>query len=195
MKTKRILLLTSAAGALLAAGGCLFSTTSPPIESAGAALDRDVMAAEIVNQWWDLSARAARRLMDEYGVPDEVDPNSLAWNHGGPWRRTVVRNVAAPVEAGKDFGIIEQTVGYAMTPAQAAAVADFDARLAYDPKSLQLSARSDREELNFLRLNLADDVAHERLTPEQAREAYYKTQEFEAAGKTSPDLLALRLTR
>ena len=195
MKRPRAKLLAAAVVTMLTAEGCVLSeTSSTPIETAGAAVERDTAAVEAVDWWGELSALNARRLMDEYGAPDEVGPDSLAWNDKGPWRRTVVRNVRPSAEEGRDLGIVEQTVGYSLTPAQAAGIAAFDARLAFNPRSQELTARSDREELNVLRLNLADDVAHGRALPAQARESYFKVLALEASGKISPDLLGLRLT-
>ncbi|NNN04703.1 MAG: hypothetical protein HKL90_02260 [Elusimicrobia bacterium] len=189
MKRPRIVL-----AALLAAGGCAFSRGSASISDAGAALDRNVAATEAIDRWEPLPAAAARRLTSEYGIPDEVTKTSLSWSNIGPWRRIVVRDVPPPAVPGTDAGIIEQAVGYSMTPAQSADLAAFDARLAFNPRSQELSARSDREELNFLRLNLADDVVHQRLSPVQARKSYYREVEFDAAGMSEPQLHALLLT-
>jgi hypothetical protein len=186
--------LLAAAALLLAAGGCAgFAYTSPPFSSASAAVDRRVLAEETVNQWYELPARAARRLMVDYGVPDTVTADSLSWKEAGPWRRIVVRNLRPSAVEGVDIGIVEQSIVYPMTPKQSALLADFDDRLAYDPESRELAARSDRETYNFLRLNLADDVARGRLTPEQARASYARTVELEASGKSSPDMAVLRL--
>ena len=194
MNARRAFVL-AAAGTVFAAAGCFPSAkTSPPIETAGNAVDREVSAVQAVDQWRDFSASAARLLMSEYGVPDEVNPDSLVWNNNGPWRRTVVRNARPSAVAGEDLGIVEQTLSYAVTRPQASNLAAFDDRLVFIPRAGELSARSDREEFNILRLNLADDVVHGRSSPAQARDAYFKTLALEEAGKTSPDLLRLRLT-
>jgi hypothetical protein len=102
--------------------------------------------------------------------------------------------VAPSVAEGRNLGIVEQTVPYVLSPAQTANLTAFDDRLAYAAGSRELSARSDREEYNFLSLNLADDVAHERASPEEARNSYFRILALEESGKTSPDLLVLRLT-
>ncbi|MFI5361821.1 MAG: hypothetical protein ACHQ49_07610 [Elusimicrobiota bacterium] len=191
----RTMLLAAAAGILFAAGGCASLEKNPlPIEAAGAAADRDVAASEAVNHWSDVSAAAARFLMTEYGVPDEVESSRLIWNGNGVWRRTVVRDLPPAAQEGVDLGVIEQTVAYVLTPAQAKRLAAFDDRLEYDAARREVTVRSDREEYNILRLNLADDVALGRKSPDRALDSYFKAVELEESGKSDPDLRRLRLT-
>jgi hypothetical protein len=193
MKISRAVLIPAALGTLLAAGGCFSrAKTSAQADVAGASLDRRELAAATVSHWSNRSALAARRLMEEYGVPDEVHADRLVWLNNSPWKRTVVMNMQpAYVESG-ETGVIEQTVGYALTPIRAVAVASIDDRLAVNQRGGLISSRADTEAHNFLLLNLADDVAHERLQPQQARDSYASIVSFEAAGKTSPYLLGLR---
>jgi hypothetical protein len=186
----------AAAAGLVAAQACTLAGSAVPIEDVGAATDRKVSATETVDQWEELSALAARRLIAEYGVPDAVDSMSLTWNGNGPWRRTVVRDEPPADAAGRDMGIVIQSIGYgSLTPAQAELLASFDDRLSFDPLGQELTAQSDREELNILRLNLADDVVRERRSPEQARAAYFDDLELFEAGKTVRDMTVLRMTR
>ena len=194
MKIHRAGLLGAGVAGLLAAGGCLSPVrTAPRDEVAGAALDRRALAQATIAQWSVLSAQAARLLLDEYGVPDEVHHDRLIWNNNGVWRRSVVWDARPSYVEGDELGVIEQTIDAPLTPTQAAAVAAFDSRVQFDVRSGELSARSDREALNILRLNLAGDVAERRMTGDQARVAYAQILEFEASGKTSPYLLSLRL--
>ena len=135
---------------------------------------------------------AARLLIGEYGVPNEVRYERLIWDNNGPWRRTVVRNIRPFYIEGGDRGIVEQTIDYSLTPAQAVDVAAaFGGRVRFDPRNQELTARSDREEFNYLRLNLAHDVIHGTLRPAQAGDTYARIISFEESGKTSPYLLGL----
>ena len=194
MRVSRGALTAAALGALLGTAGCFSRVkTSSQADVAGAALDRRELAEATVSHWSTPSRLAARRLIEEYGVPDEVHADHLLWVNNSPWRRTVVSNVRPMLEtdtAGLD--VVEQTVKYPLTREQAFAVATFDDRAAFDPKTGELSSRADREEHNYLRLNLADDVAQGRLRPEQARDSYASIVSFEQSGKTSPYLLGLR---
>ena len=192
MTIERLGLLGAVFGTLLAASGCLSPVkSSPQGDTAQAAVDRLLLAKETITQWSNFSALAARRVIEKYGVPNEVRYNRLVWNRNGPWRRTVVRDVRPAYEVGEEVGVIEQTIDYSLSPTQAVRVAAFDDRVTFNPRVRELSARSDQEERNFLRLNLAHDVASGSLRPAQARDMYARTLSFEEAGKSSPYLSGL----
>jgi hypothetical protein len=189
-------MLSVSSGALILAQGCAFSPKStPPLAAAATSVDRDVSASEAIVAWEDLSQKAARALMTEYGVPDEVGAQRLTWNRNGPWRKTVVYNVRPSPRAGVNMGIIEQSIDYPLSGLQASGVGAFDSGLGFNSQTGELSARSDGEDLNFLRLNLADEVAQGRLTPHAARARYAAVLDLKAAGKGSPELSALRFPR
>ncbi|MFI5348150.1 MAG: hypothetical protein ACHQ2Z_01280 [Elusimicrobiota bacterium] len=196
MKISRVLRTSAAFVLLLAAEACYQRVkTSTHADVAGAALDRRELAEETISHWSNYSALTAKRLIEEYGVPDEVHADRLVWINNSPWRRTVVRNERGIAATGvADQDIVEQSVDYRLDPKRAADVAAFDDRVVFNPRSGQLSARAGKEAYNFLRLNLADDIAHGRMRPEEARNSYARLVTFEQAGKTSPYMLGLRFT-
>ena len=155
--------------------------------------DRTELAERVSAGWADKPRLAARLLMSRYGPPDEVGAHRLIWHGNGPWKRTIVRNVLWPYSdaAGEELGVVEQSVAYDLTPEKAAALAPFSRRLAFDPARMEMSSRADREETNFLRLNLADDVLKGRITAAEAQDSYARTVELEAAGKTTRYLRGL----
>lgn len=189
MKNHRLWIL----GIAVLLPACVSSVRKPsepdPVQ---AALNRRALAGTVIGQWHDVSALAARRMIQEYGPPDEVHNGRLVWNDNRPWKRTVVRDVAPLYVEGDELGVIEQTIEFPLTQQQAADVTAFDARLSYDARNGELSARSEREELNMLRLNLADDIADRRSTPEQARDTFASVVSLEQSGKSSPYMLGLR---
>lgn len=196
MKYSRVGLI----GALLVVSGCVTAvkTASEDEASSGgvqAKVYRSLMADTVVANWPPISAQAGRRMIEIYGVPDAVRSDQLVWRNNGPWKRTVVRDVTPPYVQAEDLGVVEQTVEYPMTPYQAAELAAFDRKLTYDSFRRELSARSDREEVNYLRLNLANDVLNLRMTPEQAQHLYARTLALEAAGKSSSYLEVLHFAR
>jgi len=169
----------------------------PAIKDAGgdtaeAAEGRSMLAEAVVAGWWPKSALAARRLLERNGVPDEVRPEELVWRGRGPWRRTVARNVTPPYVKAEDLGLVEQSVKLTLTPEQVKNLREFDRRVRYERGERELAARSDREEVNFLRMNLAHDVAKGFVTPAQARYLYERFLTLENMGKTSPYLSGLR---
>ena len=182
--------------AVLAAlsGGCISAVKNPAGDTAQAAADRGLLAEAVVRGWWPKSALSARRLLEQHGVPDEVRPERLVWDGRGPWKRTVARNVTPPYVQAYDLGLVEQSVKLTLTPEQAAGLRAFDRRVGYKTRERELAARSDREEVNFLRMNLAHDVAKGLMTPEQARHLFERFLALENTGKTSPYLRGLRFT-
>ena len=156
---------------------------------------RALAASVVVTDWPSASALAARRLIAQYGVPDVVQADRLSWVDNRPWKRTVVRRMApADIEPG-DHAAVFQTVEFPLTLTQASALRAFDPRLSYDHATMELGSRSEREETNFLRLNLANDIINARMTPDQARGLFAQILRLEAAGKSASYLQVLFFPR
>jgi hypothetical protein len=191
MKAFQAILSCAALVALAALTGCI-SPVKTAQDNALTAADRRVLAQAVADGWSDTSALAARRLIEQYGAPDEVRSDRMVWRGNGPWRRTVVRDVRPPLIEGADLGVVEQTIVLPLAPGQAADVSAIDGRVTFDARTAELTARADREELNFLRLNLADDVADGRRTVEDARREYARNVSLEQSGRSMPDMHGLR---
>ena len=168
----------AALGGLLLFAGC----ANAPKKAAGVVLDR----------WSQPSADAARRLMDQYGAPDDATPNRLTWQKKGPWNRTIVWNRPQVYRTPRDFDLVVQAVRYPVTREQAAELIAFSQSLIVDVERGELSSRASREELNFLNLNLADEVVRGLKTIDEAQLAYKRVIDLSAAGKSSPYLAGLR---
>src|SRR3569832_2119225 len=165
MRISRLVPAAAALGLLLPAAGCFSRVkNSPQADVKGEAIDRKEVAEATVAHWSDVSRLSARRLMEEYGVPDEVHADSLVWNNNGPWRRTVVNNVR-PMTSDDPVtqDVVSQTVKYNMNRNQSLDILRFDERVGFDPSNSELSSSSESEAHNYLRLNLAVDVAQGRL--------------------------------
>lgn len=170
--------IAAAAAAALLLGGC-------------ADLPRKA-ADTVTDHWSPPSAAAAKQLIARYGAPDDATPKRLTWNKKGPFLRTAVWNRPEVYRTPRDFDLIEQTVSYKVDRAQAAELISFSPALVIDTAKGELSSRGSREEINFLNLNLADEVARGRKTAQEARTAYVRTLETTAAGKSSPYVTGLR---
>lgn len=195
MNISRIIGLSAAFAACAALSGCVASLDSDKGVSSTPA-DRSAFAENVVGQWSQTASLAARRMIERYGPPDEVRRDRLVWRGNAPWRITVVRDVRPQLDqtTDADLGVVAQTVGLTLTPFQAAAAAAIDGRVSYDPSHQELTARSDREEVNILRLNLAVDAAQSRLSIDEARQQYARDLLLEASGKTLPDMQTLNFT-
>jgi len=187
--------MTGIQGALPLVIGAVFAAGFAAADEPGDKQARALAASVVVTDWPSASALAARRLIAQYGVPDEVMDVHLSWVDNRPWKRTIVRRMLpADVEPG-DHAIVMQTVEYPLTPKQVAVLKAFDSRLSYDRKTMELGSRSEREETNFLRLNLVNDIINARMSSAQARDLFAQILRLEAAGKSASYLQVLFFPR
>ena len=151
----------------------------------------DNIAQGVVNRWPAPSAAAGHRLMDEYGTPDDVTPNQLTWNNRGSWKRTVVWNSRPIYRSPADLAVMKQTVDYPLTQAQAGELLAFSDSLEIDLARGELSSRAGREEINYLTLNLADEIVRGQKTASEAQTAFVRELQLAASGKTTPYMTGL----
>lgn len=142
----------------------------------------------IVRNWPERPRLAALALIEKYGAPQIASTDALSWVGNAPWDDTTVRR-------GADLGgSIQQSVHYPVSLPKLAEINKIGGRIEYDSSSQQLSSTADAEGLNFLALNLADEVLSGKRTSAQASELYRRTRELTAAGKSSPYTSALLFT-
>jgi hypothetical protein len=139
---------------------------------------------------WPESARAiARAMLQKYGEPERITDRGLLWEYNGPWRKTIAfRNASPHYRWIRDKDYLKQTIVYPIPDNKLAALARFDMRIKFDKSSGELSARSGSEALNYLALNLAQEIATDQRSVEDARAFYRKAQELSLSGKSSPYL-------
>jgi hypothetical protein len=177
----------------LLAGACVASRKNPAGDTAAAAADRAFLADAVLVNWARDSQAAGRLLVETYGVPDAVHPDSLEWFGNGRWKRTVVQNVTPEYGHPQDLALVTQTVYFPLTTLQSDALSSYDARFVYDAWRKELSIASPREAVNVLRFNLAYDVVARMLTPRQARDQFAQILSLEAAGKSSSYMSTLKI--
>jgi hypothetical protein len=176
----RVALAAAPALMLAAALGALAIEPGAPSAPVRNETDEAVRTPQtIVRSWPERPRLAALAMIEKYGAPQIADADSLSWVGNGPWDDTVVRRGAGP------GGSIQQSVHYPVSLTKLAAVRNIGGRIDYDPSSGELSSTADAEGLNILALNLADEVVSGKRSAEQAREAYRRTSELAAAGKSS----------
>jgi len=136
--------------------------------------------------WPALPQATARLLIAKYGEPNTFDDNSLVWYDNGDWRKTVVYKKAPESFMGlHSRDILQQTVAYSVPDAKVGDLKSFDDRINYDKSSGEISSISESENLNYLALNLADEIVADRRSPQEARDFYRKTTKLAASGKSS----------
>lgn len=134
----------------------------------------DLTAVEqILGGWGDAPQRVARRTIDKYGPPNEATPCRLIWFDNGPWKRTIVYRDEVPHNFPKPHtDLLEQFIDYRVPPGRFSELAAYDGSVVPERTKGEISARCDMEEMNFLALNLAHDVATGRRSAEDARREY-----------------------
>lgn len=124
---------------------------------------------------WKVKPReVAQKLIGTYGLPDEATPQRLLWHNKGPWKLTELVNEEIP----HDFPIphmdmLRQVIDYRVSDLEKIDdVVTYDGSVIVDRTKGELSARCDKEEANFLALNLAHDVASGKRNVADARSFY-----------------------
>ncbi|HXT02074.1 MAG TPA: hypothetical protein VN915_15465 [Elusimicrobiota bacterium] len=139
-----------------------------------------------ISDWPSLPQATARLLIAKYGEPNTFDDGSLVWYDNGEWRKTVVYRKAPESFMGlHSRDILQQTVAYAVPDSKIGDLKTFDDRIKYDKSSGEISSISESENLNYLALNLADEIVSDRRSPQEARDFYRKTTKFAQSGKSS----------
>lgn len=144
-------------------------------------------APEAAIRNWPAAPRAtALAMIDKYGEPTRRTADALVWIDNGPWRKTVVYRNPWPHVLRKTYTeYLEQTVAYKVPVEKVEDLKRFDRRLMVNENQDLLSARSESEPMNFLALNLADEIVKNERTVEDARDFYLKTEKLSKAGKSS----------
>lgn len=124
-----------------------------------------------VTQNWNATAReAAKRMFEKYGAPQEVTPNRLVWRDNRPWRSTTVINQDIrhnfPTEHND---VLVQVLALDVPADRFSDLAQFDGSVTASRTNGELAASCDREENNFIALNLASDLINGNVSVQQAR--------------------------
>lgn len=134
------------------------------------------MIDNTINKWPDNSKKAARDMIDKYGNPNECTPSMVIWYDNGPWKRTIVYNE----EIKHDFpmphkDVMEQFIDFKVPTDKFDDLAMYDGSVIARRTKGELSAMCDKEPMNFLAMNLTNDIILGKRTIEQAREFYAQT--------------------
>lgn len=147
----------------------------------------------VIGLWPPESRVLARAMIEKYGAPSRFGDHALYWYDNGPWKKTVVYRDAATHSLFRRGGdILEQTVAYQVSRDSLDDLRRFDSALSMDPRTDELSVRSESEARNVLTLNLAVEILTRRRTIDDARSFQRRAQRLADAGKDSPYLDGLR---
>jgi hypothetical protein len=145
--------------------------------------------------WPDATRRLAAQLVTKYGQPVESTPRQVTWINSGQWVRTTLykegnqHNFASPHR-----NILEQAVLYKVPPEKLAALAAFNRSVVANLARGELISSSDSEELNFLAINVADDIVKGERTPEEGRIYFAQIVRAKMIKEPERDLQQLNFT-
>jgi hypothetical protein len=150
-------------------------------------------ASDVLQGWKGMPRDAATKLIAKYGQPDEATPSMLVWNNNGEWKRTVVYRDEIPHSfPAPHTDFLEQVIDYRVPTNKFSDLAEYDGSVIVERTKGEISARCDKEELNRLALNLANDVATGKRSVKDARKFYADTAMAFKMGKSAPYLEALQ---
>ena len=132
-------------------------------------------------------------LISKYGTPDEVTNQVIVWRNKGPFMETKLFRTEIPHDfpmPHTDF--LQQTISYKVPVGKYDELARYDGSVIAERTKGTLSARCDKEELNFLALNLAHDIVTGKRTVAEARDQYAKIAMKFKQGGTDPYLQGLQ---
>ncbi|MDQ3698067.1 MAG: hypothetical protein M3373_08600 [Gemmatimonadota bacterium] len=129
----------------------------------------------LLNAWPEKSREAATAIIAAYGEPDERTATMLVWHDKGPWKHTIAYRDPVPHSFPMPHvDVVEQFIDYRVPPDKFDDLAIYDGSVIAERTKGVMSARCDKEAMNFLALNLANDIATGKTTAEDARKEYAK---------------------
>lgn len=158
------------------------TSTAAGFAMAGAVAAQDSQLPDL-SSWHEASQAAAQDMVDKYGQPDGVTDRMLVWNNNGPWKQTIIYKEAVQ----HDFptphpDVLEQTINYDVAVDMFDDLAEYDGSVIVERTAATMAARCDKEEANFLALNLAHDILTGERSVEEARTYYADTMQAVMGG-------------
>lgn len=159
------------AGATLVAAAC-----TPAERDATFAQPAPAAASDLLVGWPETPREVANTMIEKYGMPHEATATTLMWHGNGPWKHTILSRDEVPHDFPKPHtDVLEQAIDYRVPPHMFDELANYDGSVIVERTKGEMSARCDKEEMNFLALNLAHDIVTGQRTVEEARRFYSKT--------------------
>jgi hypothetical protein len=129
-----------------------------------------------MNGWSDASKTAVMMMRKKYGEPTEKTSEMMMWKNTGQWKKTVVY----AKEFQHDFpmphtDVMQQWIYYKVPADKFTDLARFDGSVVCNRTNGEISARCDKEEANFLAINLANDIVTGKKDVDAARDFYARS--------------------
>lgn len=132
--------------------------------------------SEELSDWPDNSRKAIDAMKTKYGEPTEKTASMYVWYDKGPWKKTIIYKT----EVDHNFpmphkDVMEQFINYKVPVEKFTDLARFDGSVVCNRTVGEMSARCDKEDMNMLALNLANDIITGKKNVKSARDFYANT--------------------
>ncbi|MCA1574073.1 MAG: hypothetical protein LC770_05950 [Acidobacteria bacterium] len=156
---------------ILTVGGIASSQSN---QNMGGMMTADKATVEgIIAGWKSKPQEVARTIIAKYGQPNEATAMRLVWHNNGPWKRTELVNEEVPHSFPKPHpDMLKQTISFRVPSDKFDELAEYDGSVVVERTKGEIAARCDKEEANFLALNLANEIATDKRSVKDARNFY-----------------------
>ncbi|HEV7745216.1 MAG TPA: hypothetical protein VGO56_09495 [Pyrinomonadaceae bacterium] len=139
---------------------------------------------QAIKDWPKDPQEAAKRLIDEYGEPDEHSESQLIWyDTKDGWKRTVLSREEVPHGfPAEHMDYLEQFINYQVPLHMYSKLAEYDGSVIIERTKGEMSARCGGTSMNFVAINLAHDISGRR-SVEEARKEYGRLYQAYKAGE------------
>jgi hypothetical protein len=140
----------------------------------------------LIEDWPENSKAAANSMMAKYGLPLSATKLNLVWKETDPfiltkvYRDEITHNFPMP-----HTDVIEQVVEYKVPAAKVDDLWHYNGSILLDRTQGVMSARCEKEEMNILALNLADEIIRNKMSVEEARLEFAKSARAFSMGNTN----------
>lgn len=131
------------------------------------------MVDGILANWKALPKEVAHTTIAKYGMPQEASANRLIWINNGPWKWTELVNEEIEHNFPKPHkDMLYQAIAWKVDGDKFDELAKYDGSVIVERTKGEVGARCDKEEANFLAINLAHDIVMGKRDADDARKMY-----------------------
>lgn len=148
--------------------------------------------------WPEKPKEVTKTMVEKYGLPNEATQSMLIWYNNGPWKRSIIYREEIEHKFPKPHvDVLEQFVDLKVPAEKGDDLLKYDGSVIVERTKGEISARCDKEEMNFLAINLAKEIIDGKKNVESARNEYAKSAMSFMMGKPNDytDNLNFKMTK
>jgi hypothetical protein len=127
----------------------------------------------VIASWAEAPRNVVETVIAKYGLPNEATESRLIWYETGPFKRTVVYRDEIPHNfPSPHTDLLEQYIDYRVPIEKVDDLAAFDGSIVVDRTRGEVSARCDKQAMNYLALNLMHEIVVGHMDVKKARRTY-----------------------